>query len=419
MHNNLFVIGFNYHICSAEVRSKLSISKVDQPILLNLLLKENIFGTIISTCNRTELYGYGNSEKAKIIFVNFVSKLKKNDNFLFVKKSENAILHIFNVASGLDSQVIGDLEILGQFKNAFYSAKIQNTLNGYLERLANTAIQSAKEIRSETNLSNGTVSMSYFIVKYIKQNYCNDSLNVLIIGTGNFGKKIAYNIHDYLPNVSLTLCNRTKVKADELANKINCEVVSIENLDEAIHKSDVIVSSINYSSGYLIDQNNAGQILKKFIDMSIPMSVNPEIKRLGHIIIGIDEVSNEINQNIKIRLGNLPLANQIVEKYIQDFLSWSAFFGKSDSIKYWKNIIVEISEKCPHINNMSEDQKKKFISKYMIDFVTFIKNNNYLPKETHEIIKHFILNNDNMSFGHKKLVNELFVENHINSCHVK
>jgi glutamyl-tRNA reductase len=289
---------------------------------------------------------------------------------------------------------LGDLEILGQFKSAFYKAKRQNALNGYFERLANTAIQAAKEIRSNTNISSGTVSLSYAAVKYIKKKTRNQPVNILVLGTGEFGKRIAVNIHDYLPKAQITISNRTRQKAEEIANIINCKVHPFEKLDEAIGANDIIISSVNYDGNYLINSQNAGTEPKLFIDMSIPFSIDPNLAQQKHTIVTLDDVSKEISQTIENRKEHVPIALQIIEKYVDEFVAWAEIFEKSESLQMWKNMMTGLSNTCPHLSRMSEAQKNRIINKSMADFALYLKQRTNLPKETREIIRHFLTESD-------------------------
>jgi glutamyl-tRNA reductase len=389
-----FVIGVNHHKINAENRSKYSLN-YEQQVQLYDLIKSlgSAYCAIVNTCNRTEIYGSGSVEYVKNAYIEVLGANFSSTNTLNVMHGHEAIAHIFNVTCGLDSQVIGDLEILGQVKSAFQAAKQHHALNGFMERLANTAIQAAKEVRSKTNLSSGTVSLSYAAIKYIKRIHQTQPINVLLVGTGEFGKRIANNIKDYLPNANLTLCNRTALKAEELASKLGCKIHSFEKLTDAIAANDVIISSVNDAGSYLINNLNVPVATlqnKVFIDMSIPFSIDPKLALTGCTLVNIDEISKEINQTIELRNKDIPVAMGIIDRYVQEFISWAEIFEKSESIQQWKQMMLELSHTCPHLSQMAEEHKNRVVGKSIADFAMYVKQRSNLPKETEQIIHHFL-----------------------------
>lgn len=254
---DVFSIGICHSKSSAYERSKYALTIEQQIRLYNLILPTKYASCfILNTCNRTEIYGIGKVDKVIEAYKEVLGEQDNIPQSINRKTGRDAIGHIIKVACGLDSQVIGDLEILGQFKSAFNFSKQNNVSNGYMERLVNTAIQAAKETRSKTKISSGTVSLSYAAIKYIKRQVQTHNINILVVGTGDFGKRIANNIKDYLPNATLTLSNRTASKAEELALKLHCKTKPFKNLSEAIAENDVIISSVNDAKNYLINEKN-------------------------------------------------------------------------------------------------------------------------------------------------------------------
>jgi glutamyl-tRNA reductase len=393
-----FVIGVNHHKINAENRSKYSLNYEQQSRLYELIKSSgSAYCAIVNTCNRTEIYGTGNLEYVKNAYIAILGENFNSTNILNIINGRAAIAHIFNVTCGLDSQIIGDLEILGQVKNAFQTAKQHNAFNGYMERLANTAIQAAKEVRSKTKLSSGTVSMSYAAIKYIKRTIRNENLNILLVGTGEFGKRIANNIIDYLPNANLTLCNRTASKAEELALILSCKTHPFEKLTDAIAANDVIISSVNDAGSYLINDLNVPVATlqnKVFIDMSIPFSIDPKLALTCFTLVNIDKISKEINQTLELRKQDIPVAKEIIGKYVQEFVAWAEIFEKSESIQQWKQMMMELSHTCPHLSQMAEEHKNRLVGKSLADFAMYVKQRSNLPKETEQIIHHFLTESD-------------------------
>ena len=164
----------------------------------------------------------------------------------YIKKGTEAIEHIFNVGAGLDSQILGDYEIVGQLKSAAKFSKQHNFLGAHLERLVNTVLQSSKLIKNKTQLSGGTVSVSFAAVQYIKKHVKNISnKKILLLGTGKIGSNTCKNLVDYLGTKNITLINRSPEKAIELADELEFKTAAINNLDDEIASADIIIVATN------------------------------------------------------------------------------------------------------------------------------------------------------------------------------
>ena len=415
----LFSIGINHSNSNATLRSRLALHEDQQIRLYQAILNisDNSF-FILNTCNRTEIYGYGEADIVIEAYLDILEDKTVDSNSIVKKSGQEALTHIFKVASGLDSQLIGDLEILGQFKLAIKKAKQFYAIDGYLERLTNMAIQAAKEIKNQTKISTGTTSLSYATIQYIKR--VNPSpMRVLLIGTGEFGKRIAYNAKDYLPGANLTLCNRTLAKAQELAKDLDCQITPFDQVYEAIDQHDIIISSVNDSGFYIIDQSFASSLAerKTFIDMSIPISIDPVVVRYGHTLVNIDEISREVDQTIASRKEELPVALQIIDRYIQEFNTWESVFEKSASLYEWKKIMTHLSQTCPHLKSYEREARQKMIQKSLAEFAKFIKKKVDLPKEPNQVIHQFLEESDHAVACQKSTDRTNSIQfNHCNAC---
>ncbi len=390
---NIFAIGFNHHNANASARSNYSLNDDQKEILLR---KSSGLGldslAVLSTCNRTEVYGYGRIEHAEKIYLDIIGK-DSDDSLMIRKNGREAIRHIFKVAAGLDSQVIGDLEILGQFKQAFVKAKERQMLNNVSERLANSSLQAAKEVRSQTRISSGTVSLSYAATKYVKDRFEGRSCQVLIVGAGKFGSRITKNLRDYFPQAALSICNRTKEKAVDIVAQYGGTVIGFEDLTEAVAKADVIISCVNDAGSFVLNAGNIKENDKAqlFIDMSIPLSIEPEIgKRKNTQIITLDEVGKVVNETLETRKEDIPLAEQIIEKHVDEFCAWTDVFDKSGAIIEWKNTMQELSKTCPHLQQLAEKEREKLVSKSVGRFANYVRKHSSLPKDPEQIIRHFL-----------------------------
>lgn len=385
--DKIFAVGFNHNSFKLNERSKL---RIDQHFYQDFSAKceeQKIESLVfLNTCNRTEFYGLGDHRKVENIIDSFFPK--ENIGEKMMKKSGNAaVQHLFKVASGLDSQLIGDLEILGQFKKAFQDSKKENRLSGYLERLSNTCIQSAKEIRNNTQLTSGTTSLSYASIQLLMENNIAPEAKILVIGTGKFGKSIAKNIHSYLPQNPLTLTNRDLSKSEALATEIGCDILPFEQLFEKLDEFDVLISAID-SPGFKVEKkhftNGSNKIL---IDLSVPGFFDDKLKtEEGLQLFTVEEAAQIVNNSMSERKSSIPLAENILFKYIHEFLEWSELYEKSGSIKAWKETVQIIFEKCPHFEKMTDGEKNLEIKKSVRRFVHFIKQNERTEAGTESLL---------------------------------
>ena len=240
-----YVVGVSYKNADLLTRGKFSLSKSKVSLLLKQAKVDGLNELmVISTCNRTELYGIVENPK---ILIEYLCKFSDGDQALFYEKGyilseQRAINHVFRVGCGLDSQIIGDFEIIGQLKKSFYNSKKYNIVNGFSERLINAVIQSSKRIKTETELSSGATSVSFASVHYILKNVSNvKNKSILLFGTGKIGRNTCENLIKHTQNDHIVLINRSEESAQKVAGKFNLVVKNIRNLDNEIAKSDILI----------------------------------------------------------------------------------------------------------------------------------------------------------------------------------
>jgi glutamyl-tRNA reductase len=388
---DIFAIGFNHHSSDATARSTYALSDDQKEILLKKSFGTGLNSlTVLSTCNRTEMYGYGNAEKAESIYFELIGGSAPDG--MIRKNGREAIRHIFKVAAGLDSQVIGDLEILGQFKQAFVKSKQRHALNNVGERLADSSLRAAKEVRSHTRISSGTISLSYAAVKFVKDHFEGRNIGVLIVGAGKFGSRIAKNLHDYYPQASLTICNRTREKAVAIVDSFGGKVADFENLTEAVSRADVIICCVNDTGSFVLNTSNVplSEKAQMFVDMSIPLSIAPELGKRSHAaVVTLDDIGQVVNETLESRREDIPLAEQIIEKHIDEFCRWANVYDKSDAIVEWKKRLQQLAASCPYMSQLEAGVREKLIGKSIARFVGYVRKHGSLP-DTEEIIKQFI-----------------------------
>src|SRR5699024_6398625 len=188
---------------------------------------------VVSTCNRTEVYGFADNpfEFIKLLCAHTRGSLDEFEKVAFVHKNQTAVDHLFKVRTGLNSQILCDFEIIGQLKDAFYLSKHHHLTGPFLERLMNSVIQASKRIKTETGISTGATSVSFASVHYILNHIDKvQQKNIILFGTGKIGRNTVENLVKHTKNQQITLINRTKEKAKKTAGKFDLVVKDYENL---------------------------------------------------------------------------------------------------------------------------------------------------------------------------------------------
>ncbi|MCX6295235.1 MAG: glutamyl-tRNA reductase [Bacteroidetes bacterium] len=388
-----FVIGITFKNADITTRSAFSISAERQVECYNLAkeLKFNDF-VVLSTCNRTEIYGLGSVELAEQIITTVCNQPKELfDTYKFVKTSEEALGHIFQVASGLDSQILGDYEILGQFKNACKLSKENGLLGPVFERMANVCIQASKEIKTKTDLSKGTVSASYAAIEILKEKIGEKPTTCLLIGTGKFGNNISKNIKHYLPNFELTISNRTYATALDIAMTHGFSLLPYENIDENLQNFDVIILSTASEQYIVTPEHLVNSKIKLILDLSIPQTVHPDCKTNNKVeVLDIDTISAILDKSLANRKTYLPIANEIINAHIATFVDWNDFYKKRSQIVELKKMLIEASQGCPHLAKLEDIVKEEMVNKTIQSFVVSLKQNKDFKFEPEKILSKFM-----------------------------
>lgn len=346
------VAGINYHKADIAVRGAFSVSKDDFTAIANTAkaqLVRSVF--VVSTCNRTEIYGFVENvmQLVALLAEHTRGDIHQLLEFGYMKSGEEAIQHLYRVASGLDSQILGDYEILGQIKQAIDAAAANQVLGPIMNRTVSYAFQASKKIKTETGLSSGTVSVSYAAIELLKDMPGIGDRKVLVIGAGKFGGNVCKNLKEYLPRTSVALMNRTDATAEALALKTGTAFIPYKKMQEAIYASDIIIVCTNAQEATILPSmlDQAGD--KLVLDLSVPANVHPAVKILKNVrVIDVDEISTTIlDRTIARRRSEVPKAQAILQHYQQEFFTWLEEYKYSLHIKSWKDKLQELSEWQP------------------------------------------------------------------------
>ena len=326
-HNSFYTIGLNYKKADAVIRGNFSLDAVAMENLLVQAKAQDLDGLLVtSTCNRTELHGFAQHpfQLIKLLCDNTKGTIEEFQEVAYVYKNNDAISHLFRVGTGLDSQILGDFEIISQLKQSFNRSKRHDIANPFIERLTNSVIQASKRIKNETEISTGATSVAFASVQYILKNV-DDIINknILLFGTGKIGRNTCENLIKQTNNPHITLINRTKTKAEKIAGKFNLLVKDYGDLQTEIRNCDVLVVATGANSPTISKELIYTKKPLLILDLSIPKNVANDVSELENVtVIHLDHLSQMTDDTLERRKQFIPQAEGIIEEIKSEFVQW-------------------------------------------------------------------------------------------------
>jgi len=348
-HSSFYTIGLNYKKADAAVRGKFSLSETTMRRLLTQAKEQGIDGLLAtSTCNRTELHGFAQHpfQLIKILCDNTLGSVEEFQEVAYIYKNTDAIGHLFRVGTGLDSQILGDFEIISQLRSSFNRSKKQGIANPFIERLCNSIIQASKRIKNETGISSGATSVAFASVQYIIKNVPDISnKNILLFGTGKIGRNTCENLIKHTKNEHITLINRTKGKAEKIAVKFNLLVKDYGDLQTEIRGADVLIVATGAQSPTVSKELIHTKKPLLILDLSIPKNVGDGVAELDNVsVIHLDDLSRITDSTLARRKKFIPQAERIIDEVKADFIQWLESRKFAPVIKALKNKLKTIKE---------------------------------------------------------------------------
>ena len=325
--NQFFVAGINYKKTDAAIRGEFA---VGSDKYASLLEKAPSWGLqelfVLSTCNRTEIYGLA-ADANTLINLLCSETVGDADTFrqlCYIKNGQEAIEHIFSVGAGLDSQILGDYEIVGQMKLAVKFARERGFIGAFMERLFNTVLQSSKAIKNGTALSDGTISVAFAAIQYLKAQVADThNKKIVLLGTGKIGRNTCKNLVDYLDTKNITLINRTEDKAVELANELGLQTAAYDQLNKELQEADIFIVATHADKAVITRESLINSTAKILIDLSIPNNIEPAVSTLPHIrLANVDDLSMINDKTLRKRQAEVPGALEIIHTHISEFNEW-------------------------------------------------------------------------------------------------
>jgi glutamyl-tRNA reductase len=408
----LCLIGINHRTALVDVREKLWFSDEELRTVLGVL-RSRFFSEcfIISTCNRTELYGITGSHAAdadpsaawggrgraaladEVItyLLEFKSALDTDARAaLYVMSGCRAASHLFKVAAGIDSMIVGDIQILNQIKTHYNLALDEHATGTFCAKLIQTAYHVGKRTRTETSICEGAVSVSYAAVELSNKIFSNlAEKRALLIGAGETGEITAKNLVARGIG-SLTIANRTRSKADELAASIGGTAIDFEELHAKLKDVDIVISSVTTPS-YVITAEQVRRTMKErsndpllIVDIGVPRNIDPEVNKLDNVFVHtMDSLSRIVDQNMSRRKTEIPAVNAIIFEELSALHHWHESLQVNPTISDLREMFesVRAEEVRKNINRFSQEDRelveivtKRIVNKLLHLPTTNLKN---------------------------------------------
>jgi glutamyl-tRNA reductase len=331
------LFGLNHKSAPIEIREKFVFCEEDIRRFVPQLKAKGILGAVVlSTCNRTEIYfelkdscHYSDFDIIGNTLINYRKVASEVKVHFYQMKNEDAVRHLFRVVSGLDSMALGEYQIVGQIKEAFNISQHNQFCSSVLFKLFNDALKTGKEIRTNTALNKGAVSISYAGVELAGRKLRNLSSHaVLLVGAGQTSELTLLNLIKKECTL-FTVVNRTQEKACELAEKYQCKVANFDQLGDLLLTNDIVITSTASKKPLFTDEMVRTAMAERnnqpllFIDLSVPRNVATEVGEIENVhVYDIDALNEVIEDNLGRRKGEISHAELIIDESVSEFSKW-------------------------------------------------------------------------------------------------
>ena len=362
---SLITLGINHKTAPLDLRERLAFTPQTLPeALLSLKKLSNVDEvSILSTCNRTELYCVTSEDNDQNI-IDWFSKFHGIDidqirEHVYLHSHEETIRHAMEVASGLDSMVLGEPQIAGQMKDAYALASENGTIGQLLGKLFQRAFAVSKQVRTDTEIGSSPVSVAFAAVSLAKQIFGDlKQTTVLLVGAGETIELAARHLHAQGVN-KIIIANRSVERAEKLADEFDGEAISLQHIGQHLHRCDIVIAS-TASPLPIIGKGTVERALKKrkhepifMVDLAVPRDVEPEVNELDDVYLySVDDLQSVIEENMENRQQAAEQAHEIIDAQVVNFLDWQRSLGAVD-------VIAQIRQKTQNISNEVLEKAKK------------------------------------------------------------
>jgi glutamyl-tRNA reductase len=381
---NLLAVSINHRTAPVELREALYLGNEDIKNLVSSA-KEKLLseGVLLCTCNRTELYGFPLDKNTgyhdlQNFIIDKKSSFNINSEHFQSFLSREAVKHLFSVITGIDSLLIGDNQVFKQVKDSFQLSEEMSFAGFLMKRIFDYALIAGKRALTETEISEGAVTVSYAAVQLIEKIFSSlHKKSALVIGAGESGELAAKHLQDRGIS-SLTITNRTIEKAEKLAQLLNSKIIPFNNFKDHLHEFDIVISATSSPDLILTNadikssmkkRNNASLVL---MDIAVPRDIDPDSKSLDYVFYhDIDSLNIIVEQNLTKRRAEIPKVEKIIEEELDNLFNWYNSLQAAPTIKnlrdHFENIRLEEVEKNKNKFSSEDQEKLEIVTKRIIN----------------------------------------------------
>ncbi|MEY4211708.1 MAG: hypothetical protein RLZ92_2089 [Pseudomonadota bacterium] len=345
----LLAVGINYNTAPIAIRERLAFPAdvLDNTLKKLLNISDISEAAILSTCNRTEFYYHANSadQSSLVEWLADTKQIAPADftPYLYSYTDQQTIRHMFRVACGLDSMILGEPQILGQMKTAYQAAYEAGTLGKTLSKLFQHTFSAAKKVRTDTAIGSSPVSVAFAAVQLAQQIF--DKLSnqtALLIGAGETIELTARHLHQHGIG-RIIIANRTYDKAHALASQFNGYAIALSEIPDHLAEADIVVSS-TASQLPILGKGRVESAIKKrkhkpmfMVDLAVPRDIEPEVEQLRDVYLyTVDDLQHTVNQNMDSRRRAAEQAEEIIDTKVEHFLAWLRSQGAQETIRDYR-----------------------------------------------------------------------------------
>jgi len=375
-HDTIVLLGVNHKTTPLAVREKLALSGgYEEPLALLRQLEGLSEYYLLSTCNRVEILFTCKDPvqmRREVLDLLFAGNVRREEvvDCIYTYENEEAIQHLFMVASSLDSMIVGEAQILGQLKEAFRHASEQKTAGLILNKLLHKSFTVAKRVRTETRIGASAVSISYAAVELGRKIFGElKGKRVMLVGAGEMAELAAEHLMGQ-GIAGVVVANRTLERAMKLSKRFNGKAVGLDELVEQLLDVDIIISSTG-ATELILHKKDVASIMHRrrnqplfFIDIAVPRDLAPEINELDNVYLyDIDDLNNVVEMNKEQREQEAIKARRIVEEETLKFGRWLASMEVTPTIVELRRAAEsicrqELTKTLPRLNGLSAKEKK-------------------------------------------------------------
>jgi len=385
MSEQLIVIGWSQKNAPVEFRDKLFLSADEIQGLVKDAVQSDFIQelTILSTCNRTEFYFVSANTSPLINWVKerYNDNLKRNIHFAkcepYTQQGSETIKHLFRVASGMESMMLGENQILSQVKTAHEHLLMSSGKTPLLNQLFRDTVSCGKAVRTDTDLCRGAVSISLAAVELAKRIYSSfQKQKILLLGAGESAELTAKHFQENGAN-QFVIVNRSEDRGRLLAEKFSAEYAKLSEIPELLKQVDIVVAA-THSKEYLVTFSQVNQALSArqyknllMIDISTPRNIDTEIHSIQEVFLyDIDHLEDAISENLEKRKSEIPFAEQIIQDHSKKFMSWFKSLKVKPTIslltQYYEKIRSEELQRVEHKLSADENEAMAKLSKSLV-----------------------------------------------------